>query len=253
MRHLSLDKQFSYVKSWDNLVELVTNKFDIVENCLRCSDTLFVKGGSDSEDLKTLIEFSKCILEKGIELDFPVRGGIAYGNAVLDKEKDLAYGDGLVKAYDLADRSDWIGTCCEHDLPQVQCLWDFDLIFVYPVPMKDEIVTFVPAVSWNVPDYIELRRKTEKFFPASGSQSFTDWKYSNRIQNTIIFSLYLRMVKFGLIKAEPSAFPGHPPIYHIYESINEICHDIHFRKHGLTLTHPPNGGKIFTRDQNDRL
>jgi len=52
-----------------------------------------------------------------------MRGAISFGEVTWDKE--ITFGKAIVNAYNLENDQDWIGTCCEHDLPRIDELWDF--------------------------------------------------------------------------------------------------------------------------------
>jgi len=159
------------------------------------------------------------MLNLGIKRSLPMRGAISFGEVTWDKE--ITFGKAIVNAYNLENDQDWIGTCCEHDLPRIDELWDFHRVFVYPAPMKSEKkLMFRPVISWNVPEYRELRDKTaKKEGLAIGDM---DWKYAYRIQHTMMFSLYLKGVLNKTIQARPSKFPPDLPIEHIDSCVNEF-------------------------------
>lgn len=253
MLNLSLEEQRKQVFAWKNIVDTASEKFDIAKDCLRASDTLFVKGEYGKDNLKILLELSQYILEEGIRNHLPIRGAIAFGDVVLDQENDLVYGDGVVNAYNLAESQDWIGTCCESYLPGVDCLWDFDLVFVYPAPMKNGKIIFCPVVSWSVPEYVELRNYTVKSYKKGDNM---DWIYANRIQHTIMFDLFLKGVKHGVITAKPQTFPGDLPMWHVCEIIDEVCSDANYLRGGYKITQRSDGNKVITQDDmrpNDQL
>ena len=237
LQNLSLDDQHKQIKAWKNLVKTTS------EN-LTTSDTVYVKAEDEKDNLKKLLNFSCRMMTEGIKNGLLIRGAIAFGEVVFDREMNLAYGNAVSDAYTLAENQDWIGTCCEPHLPTVDCLWDFDLVFVYPAPMKGGTVLFRPVVSWKVPDYEDLRRTTTEFGLTKKGETM-NWKYANRIQNTIIFSLYLKGVKAGLIKAKPKSFPGDSPMWHIYKHIDDLTFTAKMAKGGYTLTQTPDGKKTY--------
>jgi hypothetical protein len=217
--NLTHDEYKNRVEEWIQLCKDGVREFRLEKHYQLISDTIFV-GAEDSRDaLEKLLDFSKHMLNLGIKRSLPMRGAISFGEVTWDKE--ITFGKAIVNAYNLENDQDWIGTCCEHDLPRIDELWDFHRVFVYPAPMKSEKkLMFRPVISWNVPEYRELRDKTaKKEGLAIGDM---DWKYAYRIQHTMMFSLYLKGVLNKTIQARPSKFPPDIPIEHIDSCVNEF-------------------------------
>jgi len=72
-----------------------------------------------------------------------------------------------------------------------------------------------------------------------------DWKYANRVQNTITFAHYLAAIKYGLIKAIPNVFRGDLPIAHIDNIITDFLREVRFINGGWSIIKIPGKDKIF--------
>jgi hypothetical protein len=254
---LSPEEQRDRIREFIELIGNATREFGFQDSFINVSDTIFVIAKNSKEELKKLIKFSGYMLENGIKKALPIRGAIDFGVAQIDKENHMIYGKAAAEAYKLAEEQDWIGTCCaenskdccdEHEntkkpkLPYISELWDFDLVFVYPVPMKAGEILFRPVVSWNVPSYEDFRTGTVRRGLVSDENM--DWKYANRVQNTIIFSQYLNVIKCGLIRAKPEVFRGDLPIRHVNDIINESLSEVRFLNGGWNIIKIPGRDEI---------
>lgn len=254
---LSSEEQLVRIREFKNLIGDATEKFGFSDSFINVSDTIFVIAKNSKEDLKKLLEFSAYMLENGIRRALPIRAAIDFGFAQIDNKSNMVYGKAAAQAFELAENQEWIGTCCAENpkdscetnedeqapkLPHISELWSFDLIFVYPVPMKAGKVLFRPVVSWNVPSYIDFRMGTVE--KGLVSEKNMDWKYANKVQNTIVFSQYLNIVKCGLVVAKPEAFRGDLPIRHIDDIINESQREIRFLRGGWSIIKIPGRDEI---------
>jgi hypothetical protein len=249
---LPLEEQVVRIREFRELIDNAAKKYGFQDSIINVSDTIFVIAKNNKEGLKKLLKFSGDLLENGIKNYLPIRAAIDFGEAQIDKERNLIMGKAAAKAYELTEMQDWIGTCCAEDLiepddmkedvgnprlPYISELWDFDLVFVYPVPMKNGKVLFRPVVSWNVPSYNDFRTGTVD--KGLVSEKNMDWKYATRVQNTIIFSQYLKAIKCGLLSAKSNVFRGDLPIKHIYDIINSSFVEIHFLNNGFGVVKIP--------------
>ncbi len=255
---LSPEEQQVRIGEFKELIRNAAEEYGFQDSFITASDTIFVIAKNNKEDLKKLLEFSGYMLENGIKRALPIRAAIDFGFARIDKESNLIYGKAAAQAYELAEKQDWIGACCAENskdccethqnaakprLPYISELWDFDLVFVYPVPMKSGKVLFRPVISWNVPPYRDFRTGTVERGLVSDENM--DWIYANRVQNTIIFSQYLNAIKCGLIRAKPEVFQGDLPIGYIDDIINEARSEIRFLSGGWSIIKIPGRDKII--------
>lgn len=242
--NLPLSDQQGRIEEWKKLINEGMQKFNLSEHVI-ASDTLFVCADYAKDNLVRLLNFSKYMLVEGTKKCFPIRGAVALGDVVLDNDKNLAYGKAAADAYSLAEEQDWIGTCCAPHLPFVDCMWDFDLVFVYPAPMKGGSVIYCPVVSWDIPSYSDLRKSTTRLGLVDEKEDMS-WKYANRIQNTIMLKWYLNGAKKGIIRAKPRSFLGDLPMKHIDDLVSDLLFDAYLRNHGYTATRTPDGETTYT-------
>ena len=217
--NLDPDDQAKRVDEWIEFVLDGVREFDLPRYQL-VSDTIFAGANHNKQGLEKLIDFARYMLEKGIIKSFPIRGAISFGEITWNKY--VTFGRAIVDSYNHANSQNWIGTSCENDIPFLDDLWSFDRIFVYPTPLKEgNLMMMRPVVAWDVPpiedleSYIELKGLTSE-------HEGWNWKQMGIIQNTILFSLYLKQVNAELIKlvgekeevlnASPTEFPGLTPM-----------------------------------------
>lgn len=210
----------SRVESWVQLVTSGLAEYKIPHYHF-VSDTVFAGTEYTRDGLKRLLGFSKYLLEEGIKKSLPLRGGIAYGD--VEWRNKISFGTAIINAHKLEADQEWIGTCCEPDLPGLDELWDFESVFVYPAPMKNEkLLTHRPVVAWHVPTYAELRSKTSE---CAIRHINVDWKYDTMIRNAMLFSFYQKIIKCNVLSgAKPSAFPG-TTMEQLEFCIDWICED----------------------------
>lgn len=156
----------------------------------------------------------------------------------------MPFGKALLKAFSLANQQDWLGTTCDLEIPIHKDLYDYNRLFVYPTPMKNSMkndlkLIMYPVVSWNVPpiDKLEFLLGLEGL--ASEGEGW-EWNLMKKVQNTAAFSLFLKLVKAGLIKqigekgtrenAVPERFPGLTPLEPIEYYINFLMENIEIRE-----------------------
>jgi len=258
-------EQMARISEFMELTHDAANRYGFQDSYITASDTVFLIAENSKDSLKRLLEFSRYMLENGLKKALPIRAAIDFGPAEIDKKSKLVYGKAAAQAYELAEKQDWIGTCCAENsidedekerppkLPYLNELWDFDLVFCYPVPMKDGQVLFRPVVSWEVPSYRDIRTWTvERGLVSEGNM---DWKYVYRIQNTIIFSQYLSAVKFGPVDAKPESFKVDLPIQYLDNMIQDHIHETHLirRGHATIIKMHGRDTKIILTDDIDQI
>ena len=210
--NLGKEEQKRRVGEWTKFIDDSIKKFDNITNYQLISDTIFIGTESNKNGLTDLINLSKYLLEEGINKSFLLRGAITFGEVDWDDPR-IAFGKSIVEAYNLANNQNWIGTSCGDKLPHIASLWDFDKLFVYPVPMKKGAIRLLPAVSWKIPTTEQLcRAATDRGLSFKGEA--LSWEnYGYKIQNTILFSMYLEKIKalekrYLPYTADPSQYYG---------------------------------------------
>ena len=234
----SPDARASRVDSWVQLVSSGLIEFKISHYHF-VSDTVFVGTEYTRYGLERLIDFSKYLLEEGMKKSLPLRGGIACGD--VEWGDKISFGTAIIKAHKLEADQEWIGTCCEPDLPGLDELWDFKRVFVYPAPMKNEkLLTHRPVIAWHVPTYVELRNKTSE---CAIRHINVDWKYDTMIRNTMLFSFCQKLINANFLTGtKPNAFPGKPMAI-IESCVDWVCHDKLLEQGGWKKQFVPNQSK----------
>ena len=115
VKNLPSAKLEERVDTWINLVKNSKNDAEI-EKLQLISDTVFALEDDSEDGFKRLLEFSKLLLERGMETFFPIRGAIARGDL---SWSNLIYGKALLDAYELERSLEWIGIACRQlqDVP----------------------------------------------------------------------------------------------------------------------------------------
>ena len=79
-------------------------------------------------------------------------------------------------------------------LPHVNDLWDSKKVIVYVPPMKNGETKNRPVIKWNIPPFQRLMHSTIVEGLSKDDEVLTQ-SHANKIQNTIIFSLYLKKIE----------------------------------------------------------
>ena len=197
------------MKTWIDLVKNIQHDTNI-KHVQLMSDTVFVHQEDHSkEGVDRLFQFSRILLERGLENSFPIRGAITYGH--VSWEQELIYGKAVLDAALLERSLDWIGIACG-PLPTVP--WSWDLTCCYPVPKKSGEVLLSPAVVWTIPKADELVRRANSEGLMKAKEVYRWENYSKQI-NTLAFSKYIHLTKQeGL---SPERFHGKFPSYFLVE------------------------------------
>jgi hypothetical protein len=191
IKNQNIKDQEARVTELINFVKISAKKFNITDHDLRIiSDMIIVVADKDDECLNNLLCFAQYMLNEGVPKSFPLRGAIVQGEAKL--VGDIPLGTAFLDAYNLANRQNWIGTCCEiqRDIIEKFCSVGGLAIFYEP-PMKSGENKFMPVISWNIPFYGNLYSNM-----VNGGLSpdiKLDWKELIKIQNTLMFSLFLKI------------------------------------------------------------
>jgi hypothetical protein len=122
---LNLDEieQEKRVTEWIQLIDECKKDLPITHSHY-VSDTIFIGAKGNKDGLDALLNFSKNLLEKGVINSFLLRGAITFGKIHWDSR--ITFGVAIVKAYNLANNQNWIGTVCELNLPDIDSLLEFN-------------------------------------------------------------------------------------------------------------------------------
>lgn len=201
------------IEEWISAVKEECEKHSIDRYQL-ISDTLFVGKSEKAEDLKKLVKFSSSLLTKCIEIAIPLRGAISFGQ--YEWTDELVYGKAVIDAHQYEENQDWIGIACVPDTLDIpDDLWGE--VICYPVPLKKGKLMYGAVVKWKIPGFEKLSLTLTSKGLSKPEESL-DHKWMNKIEKTIMFSIYLRILsKFNHV---PSKFHGFGPMHAIDEVID---------------------------------
>lgn len=119
------------------------------------SDTILFWCDNDSESLDSFLIASAYLIAVAMDSSWPLRGGIAYGNAVMSKRERIFVGQPVIDAYEMELCQQWIGaafhpTCFDHSIFS-KIVMKHDAIINYPVPTgkKKDRIKSEYAVHWG--------------------------------------------------------------------------------------------------------
>src|SRR6266568_7866780 len=116
------------------------------------SDTILLWCIDEWEAVQTLVTGAAYLLATAVDMRWPLRGALAYGQCVLDRQSRTFIGQPIIEAYEAEQAQEWVGaaltssvTC--HPLlgARVQSLED---VVEYPVPVKDGHHALTHALHW---------------------------------------------------------------------------------------------------------
>lgn len=196
--------QIERVGQWMTLIDDNAQR-NCITNYQLISDTVFAGAVNTPDGLENIVNFAKGMLEKGIAESLPVRAAITFGEVTWGEK--ISFGKAIVDAYNLANNQNWIGTACHpalvsHIDSKKEELWDLERVVMYSAPMKNGIVRSMPAISWNLPHndvthYTLADRLVVQTLSKGLCKTGDNVKWSNeiKIQNTLIFLIYLKILK----------------------------------------------------------
>lgn len=201
----------SRIKNIANLVKEAAEEAGISSQSFQLmSDTIFAYSISSVTGLESLIKFSRLLLNKGIERSVPIRGAISFGELVWNEnDSPTIYGKAVIDAHSLEKKQEWMGVICSLNLPHLQTLTDH--IVFYPPPMKTGKIQIYGVVRWDVPTSEQLLKYLCLDGLTKEGEHLTWEHFGYKIQNTILFGCYLKLLSAKKITALNS-FYGYLPI-----------------------------------------
>jgi hypothetical protein len=73
------------------------------------SDSILFWCNDDWDAVQSLVTASAYLIAAAIDIDWPLRGGLAYGECVLDRETRTFVGQPIIDAYNTEQSQEWIG------------------------------------------------------------------------------------------------------------------------------------------------
>lgn len=117
------------------------------------SDTILLWCDDDSNAVQSLLTACAVLVASAIEERWPLRGGIAYGDCVLNRETRTFVGQPIVQAYQVEQSQEWLGaaiheTALNHKRlgTLIQCTED---VIKYAIPVKPKAPALDYAIHWG--------------------------------------------------------------------------------------------------------
>jgi len=85
------------INSWTTIVDSLAHQHGI-DNIQLISDTVFAYTESSTAGLRKLVEFSRLLLNQGVQQSLPIRGAITHGDFDWGR---LTYGIAVITAHEL--------------------------------------------------------------------------------------------------------------------------------------------------------
>jgi len=191
IHNLDADDQRQRIEEWISIVKTGCLEYSI-ENHQLISDTLFASTNGSEDGLRRLIDLGRFLLEKGLAAALPLRGAISYGQICWDAE--IAYGKAITEAYEHGEAQRWLGISCAKSVKIPESLFNWDQMVVYPVPMKKGRLAAIPAIVWSIPLFPDFLSKLTKRGLATTVNDM-DWSWADKVQNTVIFRMYIKLLR----------------------------------------------------------
>ena len=188
------------INSWTTLVDSLAHQHDI-DNIQLFSDTVFAYTESSTAGLRKLVEFSRSLLNQGVQQSLPIRGAITHGDFDWGR---LTYGIAVITAHELETSQNWIGVSCDNNLPHVGDHWGFGSLIAYPTPLKAGPIKIHPVVDWSVPSKELAKCLTGGGLTHEGE--VIPWALMEKLNNTVQFSVYKSLLR--QYKGHPDKFYG---------------------------------------------
>lgn len=213
VKNLNQSELDEKINVWIHIVHLSAKKYGI-EKYQLISDTVFAAVSNEKSELKKLINFSRELLNLGIHRSLLIRGGISYGQYTWNE--NLVYGPAVIKAHNLEMKQQWLGISLGIDAPLSNQECKEMQVIVYPVPHSNGPIVLSTSIIWNVPTFEKLKKlSTSGGLTVKGHG--LDWQWSNKIQNTGLFGLYL-----NFLSKNPEAVLSKYHGLHPFDFINEF-------------------------------
>jgi hypothetical protein len=116
------------------------------------SDTILLWCDDNWDSVQTLITASACLIASALDLSWPIRGGLAYGNCVLDRVSRTFIGQPIIDAHITEQNQKWIGAALHSSIIQHPTLGRniirLEDVVKYPVPTKLFSKKLEYAIHW---------------------------------------------------------------------------------------------------------
>ena len=116
------------------------------------SDTVLLWCDDNWEAVQTLITGAANLIATAVDMGWPLRGGLAYGDCVLDRQSRTFIGEPIIDAYEAEQSQLWIGAALTRSLTNHPLLGEriraLEDVVQYRVPTKESNAPLDYAVHW---------------------------------------------------------------------------------------------------------
>lgn len=143
------------------------------------SDTILFWADAEPESAESFLTTCSELLAKSLNAGWPLRGAIAIGESILDRNARVFIGEPIVEAYRLEEAQNWIGaavhpSCINH--PEVGSLFtQGENVVQYPPPLEQDYSTQVNySIEWSsrTTDWETKLETLEQDAPASAQKKY---------------------------------------------------------------------------------
>lgn len=117
------------------------------------SDTILLWCDDDSNAVQSLLTACAVLVASAIEERWPLRGGIAYGDCLLNRETRTFVGPPIVQAYQLEQSQEWLGAALHETALNHKTLGTLirstDDVIQYAIPVKPNAQALDYAIHWG--------------------------------------------------------------------------------------------------------
>ena len=148
------------------------------------SDTILIWANDNPNDLDIFLTTCSVLIANSVQMGWPIRGGIAYGQCYLSRKLRIFVGPPIVDAYETEGSQEWIGaafhqSCLEHT-GLSNMIKNHDCVAKYNVPVKPSKAPLEYAIHWADRLYDAgqmIRQLMNSQLP----------EYHEKYQNTLLF------------------------------------------------------------------
>lgn len=168
-------KELTMVSNWSTVVPVLG--LPVLEEWVVpfsiFSDTTLLWADDESDALEAFLSACAEIMARSLDIEWPLRGGIAFDECMMNRPSQVFIGKAVVRAHETERAQEWIGAALHPTcLLSKRCgslLRSFDTVKAYNVPTKPKCkIALELAINWTTRVYdapIRLMELSEKQAP----------------------------------------------------------------------------------------
>ncbi|MBI3817450.1 MAG: hypothetical protein HY286_02075 [Planctomycetes bacterium] len=160
------------------------------------SDSIFLVSTTDTPDgCIQLLIYAWRLMQEMLALHLPLRGGVSFGEIVVDTSRQMFVGPGLVSAHQLQSSQNWVGAAIDDSVVQAfPQLFSYcsipdhifsSLLIKYDVPFKDGTSRQLHTINWRF--NLVVKQGTRWLFPESLNDHARE-----KINNALSYAKFVR-------------------------------------------------------------